>query len=599
MTPLHMPPAASATGFPAIPDSMRESTPLDSLAGLASELRSGPLTRELMNVLLQKVQGGLAGVTTSSEGVFLLVGERLMDLQLKARELANQTTSISELLSSDEGSPEVLRNLLTAAQRGYQGDDTVVRIQEIQENVKAIHQAIQAIDPIANVFQVLGVTTRIESARFDAGATFVDLAQAVTALSRQIREQIGNISDSAAALLDTTCRAAEEVRSLAQKFRDNLGPLASQTNAELLKIHDRRSQVSQASKRLAERFEGISRAVGDVVTALQSHDIVRQQIEHVLDAFRPLDRLDVSESCVTDIARLQAAQLNNSQTTFETSIEQIRDALVRIELKIGEVADESARLLGQSSNGDAAFSSNIQSDLGGILVILESNVAADRRLSITADAVHERVSEISRTIDEARAIGANMQFIALNATIQAVRLGPDGAALRIVAQTIRELAQDAETRFNTLEDFLNALRDASAALRKGAGARSSWEVEITQLRPCIEAMTFIQESACRDYTRTIELTAWLKQRIQETIAAFGTQKECLGVLAATTELLQQLSAHAEPAGIAGLEPMAAKYTMRSERAVHRATCENVLRKDGSSTPQSPLPVPQDDNVEFF
>jgi hypothetical protein len=603
MTPLHIQPAASAEGFPAVPDLTREyapclNTPLDSLRKLATQLRSGPLTRELMNVLLQKVQSGLAGVSASTEGVFLLVGERLMDLQVEAREIANQTTSISELLSNDEGSPEVLRELLTATERGYQASDTVVRIQEILENAQSIHRAIEAIDPIANVFQVLGVTTRIESARFDAGATFVDLAQSVSALSRQIREQIGNTSNSAAALLDTAGSAAGEVRSAAQKLRDNLGPLASQTGADLLKIQDRHNQVSEASQRLAERFEGISRAVGDVVTALQFHDIVRQQIEHVQDAFRPLNPSDVSESNLADIARLQAAQLNNSQTTFEASIKQIRDALVRIELNIGEVADESAHLLGQSRSGDAAFSSGIQSDLGLILGILESNVAADRRLAITADAIRERVSEISQTIDDVRAIGANMQFIALNATIQAVRLGNDGAALRIVAQTIRELARDAETRFNTLEEHLKALRDASSALRKGSGARDSWEAEITQLRRCIETATSIQDSAFRDYTRTVELTAGLKQRIHETIAAFGTQKECLSVLAGTTEVLQQLSAAAMPANIAGPEQMPAKYTMQSERAVHRATYEDVLRKDGPP-PQSELPAPGNDNVEFF
>jgi hypothetical protein len=570
----------------------------DWLTALAAQWRSGQRTREERKLLLQKLQRGLSDISTSTEGLFLLVGERLMGLQVRAREIAGRTSSISDLLSNDDDSPAVLEDLLTAAQRGAQANQVEVRIREIQQNAKSIHHAIEALSPIANTFYVLGVSTRIESACFEAGATFLDLAEAVTALSRRIRAQLGNTADSAAALLETASQAAEIVRIVAQKRREDLGPLVRQTSAELVKIKDHRSRISEAAKHLAARFGAVSRAVGDVVIALQSHDIVRQQIEHVVDALRQIEKTDDSESNVLEAARLQAALLDNSRITFESSIRQIIEALAQIELNIEEVADESAHLLGMSETNEGSFFSSVKADLAAILAILESNAAADRLLSGAAGSVQRRISEISQTVADVHAIGGNMQFIALNATIQAVRLGQDGAALKIVAETIRQLAREAECTAETLESRLSAVRDASSVFREETGAGSGWDEQIAQLRERIEALTSIQDEARCDYTRTVELTAGLKRQIQETIAAFGNQNDCLEVLSGATAILRQFSADGAPADRSGMPQMAAIYTMHSERAVHRAVCGDDSQIDGFSQAAA-LPDPGDDNVEFF
>ncbi len=209
--------------------------------------------------VLRKIQADLSGMSGSTEGVFLLVGSRLADLQARARQIAAQTTSIAEVLSHDTDSLAVLDEVLTAAGGSGRSDGVAVAIGEIRESAKSIHQAIQGFGPLVETFDVLGVMTRIESVRFEAaGAAFAGLADAVTALSQQIRQQIGATADSAAVLLETTSRAAEQMRQAEQKHRENLGPLATQTSAELRKIGDHRSRVSKATRLLAERFEEVS-----------------------------------------------------------------------------------------------------------------------------------------------------------------------------------------------------------------------------------------------------------------------------------------------------------------------------------------------------
>jgi methyl-accepting chemotaxis protein len=557
--------------------------------------RSQSRTREARSVL-RNIQRDLGGVSSSTEGLFLLVGERLMDLQVRAREIASQTTAIAELLSNDAGSLVVLDEVLSATCASRDGNGIAAAIEGIQESAKSIHQAIQAIGPVVKTFDVLGVLTRIESAHLEgAGATFVGLADAVVLLSQQVREQIGATAESATVLLETTSQASEELRQVAQKHRETLGPLASQTSLELHKIRDHHNLVSDATKRLAARFDGVSQAVGDVVTALQAHDIVRQQVEHVLEA---LGRLGRADSNLAETARLQAAQLNNSRITFESSVGQIRDALVQIERNIGEVVEEAARLLGLSGSGGGSFLSSVASDLAGILTILDSNQVADQRLAEAAVSVRQRIAGISQTIAGVGSIGIQMQRVALNATIQAARLGPEGAAIEIVAQAIQVLARETETASGTLEDRLRTIRDAVAALETSTAARGGSEAQTAHLRRSAEALSSMQDKARGGYARAVDLTAGLKQEIRETIETFGRQDECLRVLAAATEMLRELSSDAPLRDPAGVELTASSYTMQSERGVHHALYETVPQ-DRPFPQESALPASQEDNVEFF
>ncbi len=162
--------------------------------------------------------------------------------------------------------------------------------------------------------------------------------------------------------------------------------------------------------------------------------------------------------------------MSHSRTTFETSVTQVRDALAQIVRNIAEVAGESARLPGLSGAGEASFFAGVQSDLAGILTILDSNAVEDHRLAEAAASVHQRVSGIAETIAGVRAIGIEMQRIALNATIQAAHLGTDGAALEIVAQAIQALARETETASGMLDGRLRTIWMPPG--RSGAGRRA-------------------------------------------------------------------------------------------------------------------------------
>ena len=552
---------------------------------------------------LRDVQHDLSEFSGSAEKFFVPVGERLADLQLRSREIASQTTRIAGLLSQDDRSLAVLGEVLNAAEGTRRHDEILGAVLGIQENAVAVHRAIAAVVRLVNTFDVLGMMTRVESSRFEVeGVDFGGLAEAVTALSQQIREKIGATAESAAVLLQTSRQASEEVRRVAQTRQENLGPLTRQTGVGLSEIADHRNRVSHANTLLAARFDGVSSAVGDIVTAVQFHDIVRQQIEHVLEALRLLHRPG-SSADLFETARLQAAQLENSRATFQRSVEQIRNGLAQIESNIGEVAGESGRLVG-SSGDDASFFTSVEADLASILAILGRNANAGRNLAETAISVHQRVSEMSGTIAGVHAVGIEMQRIALNAAIQAAHLGPGGEALEIIAQAIQGLARESEAASGGIENLLGNTRTAVMALEQATGGSNGSDELMERLRENAAALKRVQDEAHGGYLRALELIAGMKQQVGETIAIFGAADGCLEVLAHAHEMLRGLSIDARRTGSPAAGLAASAYTMQSERAVHETLYDTAPGNreapgNGDFPPANAPAAVEGDNVEFF
>ncbi|HEV2444748.1 MAG TPA: hypothetical protein VGS58_02445, partial [Candidatus Sulfopaludibacter sp.] len=303
-----------------------------------------------------------------------------------------------------------------------------------------------------------------------------------------------------------------------------------------------------------------------------------------------LRRAESAGCDLSAVARLQAAQLDNSRETFERSVREIRGALDRIEQDVEEVATEAARLLGLSGAGQASFFSGVQTDLLGILTILESNAAAASGLAEAAVSVHQRVDAITGTAAGVRAIGLAMQRIALNAAIQAARLGQDGAALEIVAQSIQGLARETETASATLENRVLAIREAAGVLSGAEADCRGSDEQVARLGGAAGALHSIQQEAHRGCARAGELAGRLKERVRETSAAFAAGGDCLPLLGAAAEELRGLSPGASSPLAAEVEHMKSIYTMQSERGVHESLCKTVSGEPVDT---------EEDNVEFF
>ncbi|MFN7996745.1 MAG: hypothetical protein U0Q18_24240 [Bryobacteraceae bacterium] len=542
--------------------------------------------------ILEDVQRDLTSLSHATEGVFLQVGQNLGDLQSRTCEIASEASRIAEILSGDGGALHALDRVLNSRYAHSETDEIAVVVSRMQEHARGVRQAIESIGTIIKSFDVLCVMTRMESARFErAGELFTGLADSVSSLARQIRREVSATADAAAVLYSVTTKAAQQMQESGRRYEDNLMPLTTEARADVHAIQQYCGRVSEAGKLLSTRFKAVSHCIGDLVSALQVHDIVRQQVEHILER---LGGSDVHDPNLPDLARLQAAQLRNARNTFESSVHQLQGALADIQRNVGEAIDESSRLFDTPGSHGSSRSDSTVWDVAALISILESDSAADVEFVEALKSVRESIEIMSAALGEAVSIGFQMQRTALNATIHAAQLGTDGAALEIVAQAIQTLARNNETASETLDRHLRALDQAAASLAIPAGAQAQADV-MAQLRDSSEALSTLRVKAHGDYIRTAQLSLALKEGIQKAADAFGTQHECLRVMDSAARRLEEIGASSSVSIVEGGGLTTSLYTMEAERAVH----QEVFGQIGESRAVLSEAVGHEENVEFF
>jgi hypothetical protein len=558
--------------------------------------------------VFDEVRSSLLRLNSSTEHSFLLVGERLTEVRSTALEIEAQTLSIAALLSDDQHgrSMAVLETVLERAREMCEEEHAVAeRVREVSKNANAIVEATRCIEGIVRAFDVLGIMTRIESARLSGSShNFVGLAGEVTALAARIREQLLLSAESARLLAESTSRAASEVGVIARTQQENLAPLSSRVGAGLDKTARCRSRSSESARLLAARFAAVSNAVGDIVAALQAHDITRQQLEHVVEALDTRQSAPAEHNRLANGARLQAAQIENARSIFARSVSSVCEALAEIEANVVAMADETAGLLDLSHKDGASDFLSVESDLAGIVAILDGRTARDAELSDVARTVRAMLAEIATRMGDVQAIGIHMKRIAVNATIQAARLGTLNGPLEVIAEAIQALAVEAGTTCEQISRRIEEMSQIGANLVRAGDGRDDSATHIGEVRRIADHLHAIQESTMTHHGEAVQMAARLTQQIRETIAAFGTHDHISDVLTRGAEDLRALASVGETVAT-DLQASAGLYTMRSERAVHESVLSGgeqppMLASAAAASRDNQLPVlAAADNVEFF
>ncbi len=533
-----------------------------------------------------EIRRELTQAMASPEEGFLEAGGRLLDLRTAIDGAADGADSLAGLLSEGAGSLSALDQALLEA-AGVSAYDEISRlVGDLHGRAHAIHGAIQNIEPIVRTFAVLAVMTRVESARFGGGsAAFAGLADSVRELSGQIAASAGASGASAKALLDSAAHLGRRFKRLAAQREQSLGPLSRATGEQVRRRSAEQARVAEASDRIAARFRDISASAGDIVAAMQGHDIVRQQIEHVLEV--------LEGATAAGTTQLEAAQLDHSRVTFERSVTEIRAGLEKIETEAGQVAEESDRLFNERQEGPDAGPSQLESGLETVAAILGEHAAADRELAQVAQGLLSRLSGISGTVASVQSIGIEMRRNALNAAVQVAQLGSQGQALETIAAAIQALAHDVEQLSAKLDSESAGASQALSALVGRAGEQSARSEErFERLRDGARRAAGVRRSAESVHGETKAAIAAIRADLRETIEAFGTHQACLAAIRRAGDVLRTAAAGDTNAGRDAWEAARSLYTMRSERLVHKAMAE---RESGVAVEAAP----DEDNVEFF
>ena len=578
---------------------------------------------------LDGMEHGLSAVIKSRERDFLALGESLMSLRAGCEDISSKAAELVDL-SSGQSMLESLDGLsgqlsgLTDRERqsaGRQGLDDIDGVARIVEELSGI---VAAFAKIVKHLSILGIATRIESARLGSdGRGFSTLADDVEKLAHSIVDHCAGIAGKIESLRGHVGSARGRTLAIVKAQADCHDTIAQQLGANIAGLRDLSARSAELSLELSAAANAIAADISQVVQSLQSHDIVRQQVEHAEHALAEMAAMLAEDApnqddplelvgFAADMLRLQTSQLDSAGRSFTEAATSLRDSLDSLSSRILHIGTAIASLPGRSGDPGASPLARVEAGIDTVKRELGDFAAQGEALGGIMDSVAETIANMGESIEAIEEVGAEIELIAINASIKAAHTGEAGAALGVLAMAIQRLSADARRQTDAVSRILGDISQASQGLQDNArrfnDQSESWRV-IGELDTVLSAVT---DSASRGDGLFSALSA--------ASLACGGQARALGQgidfdrdlvsrlesIRRTLEEQAQAALKLVPDGGAGrggrLGALYDRYTMEAERAVHEAAFGLSPGRSASSGARRTAPAATGDfgdNVELF
>lgn len=431
---------------------------------------------ENWGTVLQEVADTLQTLAQNSEGEFLELGNHMQMIASQANEIAQITFEAANFLTGSEiiGSIEELQEILERIDRyfqfyGTQTEQDIENLKNIRNLVYAINEPLSGFSRLVKRLRILAMSTRIENARLNMkNSKFENLVYDVTKLSEIIDNKANAIGAGAKELATLTGQRLESIVFLKEKqYKQAIEAIKGLQNClnTLLETH---SQSSETVEFISDISRSVSKEIGEVVVALQFHDITRQKIEHVAESVADAHRLILAEpqpiqqgqpivQQVNSILSLQLNQLNSSETEFSTAIQEIMNGLSDISVNVLNMVQLGQELTVGVGKDRQGVTQRVATGIEHVKENLFANLRATVELAEEMRGVSIKLHEMDDFVDEINQVGTEIELIALNGLIHAAHLGQDGAGLSVLADSIQKLSLDAHTQIANVSRSLEGI----------------------------------------------------------------------------------------------------------------------------------------------
>ena len=480
----------------------------------------------------------------------------------------------------------------------------------------------RGMERIGLVLKASGSCFAVESART------AECTQAFAAFVQELRAVADQVTAVAEAMAEDASRArAEQTRAIEVVGRrlEELGRLATASERALqAATFEVREIVDAAFVALGEadaHSRQIARHADEVVYYLQFGDIVRQKCEHIIaaaagaqerlreliNAAAEVPQLAWQIAAVDQILAVQVAQLESVRDEVRTAQTQIEAAFLGLGRETSGLSSCVGRInaTDRSGRAQAGAFDRLKACLNHLQQLRADGQALSQQARETSRTAVEVCGRLSAHVHQVRQINRKLHLQALNATVKTCHLGAEGRTLEVLSQQVHLLFQDTEQIVTTTVPIIESITtDAAGLVADGDAANPCNQPEARDVS--------LQLSDLDAEFRRVSTTALTLANEQQAILS-QTQQQ-LGLL---TKLADRLGESIQTlAGIrqglapwmaddpvsAETEPLAARYTMESEREIHRRVLAGASGLGAVPAPvaasQSAM-IADESGVEFF
>ncbi|MBU1001510.1 MAG: methyl-accepting chemotaxis protein [Proteobacteria bacterium] len=575
---------------------------------------------------LRRLSGGLAELVSSREEEFLGLGSNLMEFTTRSRSLTQSASELTDLCSGDEvaANAAALSEELSSLSAICNPEDAAKgarALERVMTLVSSLGGQVVEFGRIIKSLTMLGISTRIESARLgDQGLGFSTLADDVETLASKIVENSSSISIKSKSLGSLLESVDLRTKALTQEQGECSSGILSDIDSSLTALNKMMDRSRTGASHIAQRSEIVMANVAEVVSSLQFHDIVRQQVEHIEEALDemvtqadeyargaqlPVEDREEQDGAgaeaagrtsregregiqdvvgwIADVSELQISQLDNASQRFASAVGGLRDGLAGISAAAGEIGAEVSRVLsaGESHDGGTVLD-RVGRSTKAVLSAMEAFSDKSAEIAQLIGSVTGTVAEMTEFVSSIEEVGSEIELIALNASIKAAHTGEEGKALGVLAQAIQRLSVDARDRTQAVSSMLLEISQASAELVLAADTKQQKVLIDQYAQRQRELMAVLAELSTRlsgAAREVLSLSSSLGTDMDKLVSSIRLDEQiCPGLddtraaLRRIADALRLLVPVSDDRGRPKrLKELLSRYTMEAERTVHEST----------------------------
>ncbi len=564
-------------------------------------------------LVIDEIGVAIRSASASTEAKFVKIGQRLES----SVEILGKVAATFENLSGELKSENLQRatddlsraaSQVVAIGRAHNGEQTLLT--QLTKLTAAIEGRMSHMSKAVKGVDILAVNAKIVAAGIgDAGADFVSFANDIRRTLKLAETSLAHFSHELAGMAAQLAAATAAQLAFDERQGETVRRIPARLAASIDAIAAHRARAAAAAAIVSERSQDVGRRVGSAVIALQIGDVTRQRTEHVDAALGLLAEIVASagsardrdgdwsalspgqrESLLALGCRLQSAQLADTVQELDRELHQILSVLKGLAGDAREIRRLSNDAYGAADDRRGGFLGALEEEVRQTHELLEdfgnARIEADRVGVSVGDAAANLASHIATV----RSLEADIRIMGLNTTLKSARLANQGLPLRIIAQELRnyanQIAVEAGAIMTDVETIVATARPLSGGAQDGdAGA-------VAEIMTDAVARLGIAGASLSDALATLEHDSDVVAGLLDETVAFIAADQEIGTAmrqAASdlTGITPTVPSDADDAGPRArmLALIERSYTMARERDIHARIA------DGATATQPPAIAP--------